>query len=70
MDRARDGAPLPRHEPAVGAQRRRLQRPRREARAKGEIVTRRVQTGFDSETGKPIFEEQPLALENCRSSWW
>ena len=34
-----------------------------EARAKGEVVTRRVQTGFDSETGKPLFEEQPLALE-------
>lgn len=34
-----------------------------EARARGEVVTRRVQTGFDSETGKPIFEDQPLALE-------
>jgi S-DNA-T family DNA segregation ATPase FtsK/SpoIIIE len=34
-----------------------------DARAKGEVVTRRVQTGFDSETSKPIFEEQPLALE-------
>ena len=34
-----------------------------DARRKGEIVTRRVQTGFDSETGKPTFEEQPLALE-------
>jgi S-DNA-T family DNA segregation ATPase FtsK/SpoIIIE len=34
-----------------------------EARAKGEVVTRRVQTGFDSETGKPTFEDQPLALE-------
>ncbi len=34
-----------------------------DARAKGEVVTRRVQTGFDSETGKPIFEDQPLALE-------
>ncbi len=34
-----------------------------EARARGEIVLRRVQTGFDPETGKPIFEEQPLALE-------
>ncbi len=33
------------------------------ARAKGEVVTRRVQTGFDPETGKPIFEEVPLALE-------
>ena len=34
-----------------------------DARAKGEVVTRRVQTGFDSETGKPIFEDQALALE-------
>ena len=34
-----------------------------EASARGEIVTRRVQTGFDHETGKPIFEEHPLALE-------
>jgi S-DNA-T family DNA segregation ATPase FtsK/SpoIIIE len=35
-----------------------------DARRKGEVVTRRVQTGFDSETGKPTFEEQPLALES------
>ena len=34
-----------------------------EALARGEVVTRRVQTGFDSETGKPVFEEQPLALK-------
>ena len=34
-----------------------------EARLRGEVVTRRVQTGFDAETGRPIFEEQPLALE-------
>ena len=34
-----------------------------EAQARGEVVTRRVQTGFDEETGKPIFEEHPLALE-------
>ena len=34
-----------------------------EALARGEVVTRRVQTGFDSETGKAIFEEQPLALK-------
>jgi S-DNA-T family DNA segregation ATPase FtsK/SpoIIIE len=33
------------------------------ARARGEILTRKVQTGFDPETGKPVFEEQPLALE-------
>ena len=34
-----------------------------EARARGEVVTRRVQTGFDPETNRPTFEEQPLALE-------
>ncbi|MBV9654995.1 MAG: DNA translocase FtsK 4TM domain-containing protein, partial [Acetobacteraceae bacterium] len=34
-----------------------------EARAKGEVVTRRVQTGFDPDTGRPVFEEQPLQLE-------
>ncbi|MCQ8239342.1 DNA translocase FtsK [Acetobacteraceae bacterium KSS12] len=33
------------------------------ARASGESMNRRVQTGFDPETGKPIFEEQPLSLE-------
>ncbi|HLY58214.1 MAG TPA: DNA translocase FtsK 4TM domain-containing protein [Stellaceae bacterium] len=31
-----------------------------EARAKGENLSRRVQTGFDAETGEPLFEEQPL----------
>ncbi len=35
-----------------------------EARAKGEVVTRRVQTGFDPDTGRPTFEDQPLALES------
>ena len=34
-----------------------------EARAKGEVLSRTVQTGFDPDTGKPIYEEQPLALE-------
>ncbi len=34
-----------------------------EARSKGEVVTRRVQTGFDPDTGRPTFEDQPLALE-------
>ena len=33
------------------------------ARSRGEVLTRRVQTGFDPETGKPVFEELPLALE-------
>jgi len=31
-----------------------------EAKVKGEALTRRVQTGFDAETGQPVFEEQPL----------
>ena len=34
----------------------------REAKAKGEVLTRRVQTGFDPDTGKPIFEDQPIDL--------
>jgi len=34
-----------------------------EARRRGQVLTRRVQTGFDSETGRPSFEEQPLVLE-------
>jgi len=33
-----------------------------EARADGEVLTRRVQTGFDAETGKPVFEEEILDL--------
>ncbi|PZW37985.1 S-DNA-T family DNA segregation ATPase FtsK/SpoIIIE [Humitalea rosea] len=33
-----------------------------EAQRTGQVPTRRVQTGFDPETGKPVFEEQPLAL--------
>jgi S-DNA-T family DNA segregation ATPase FtsK/SpoIIIE len=31
-----------------------------EARAKGESLIRNVQTGFDPETGQPIFEPQPF----------
>ncbi|NBC32556.1 MAG: cell division protein FtsK, partial [Alphaproteobacteria bacterium] len=34
----------------------------REARSKGEVLMRRVQTGFDPDTGKPIYEEEPLDL--------
>ncbi|MBT6117762.1 MAG: cell division protein FtsK [Rhodospirillaceae bacterium] len=33
-----------------------------EARRKGEVLTRRVQTGFEPDSGKPVFEEQPLDL--------
>ncbi len=35
-----------------------------EARKKGEVLTRKVQTGFDPDTGKPIIEEQPLDLSS------
>ena len=35
-----------------------------EARKSGEVLTRKVQTGFDPETGKPIIEEQPLDLSS------
>lgn len=31
-----------------------------EASARGEELTRKIQTGFDSETGAPIYETQPL----------
>jgi S-DNA-T family DNA segregation ATPase FtsK/SpoIIIE len=34
-----------------------------EARAKGEMLTRTVQTGFDRETGEAIYEHEELALE-------
>jgi len=34
-----------------------------EAKAKGEELTRTVQTGFDKETGKAIYEEERLDLE-------
>ncbi|WP_323989253.1 DNA translocase FtsK 4TM domain-containing protein [Nguyenibacter sp. L1] len=35
-----------------------------EARMRGEVVSRRVQTGYDPETGRPTFEEQQLALDS------
>jgi S-DNA-T family DNA segregation ATPase FtsK/SpoIIIE len=34
-----------------------------EARARGEQLTRTVQTGFDPDTGKPIYEDQLLDLK-------
>jgi S-DNA-T family DNA segregation ATPase FtsK/SpoIIIE len=34
----------------------------REAVKKGETLMRKVQTGFDPESGKPIFEEQPMDM--------
>ncbi|MFZ4761658.1 MAG: DNA translocase FtsK [Alphaproteobacteria bacterium] len=35
----------------------------REVKKTGEVLLRKVQTGFDSETGKPVFEDQPLDLK-------
>ena len=29
----------------------------------GEVLMRRIQTGFDPETGKPVFENQPINME-------
>ena len=34
-----------------------------ESKAKGEVITRTVQTGFDHETGEPIFESEEFDLE-------
>ncbi|MDI2091119.1 DNA translocase FtsK [Commensalibacter oyaizuii] len=34
------------------------------ARNQSKVMTRRVQTGFDPETGKPTFEEQQIPLEH------
>ncbi|MDA0675206.1 MAG: DNA translocase FtsK 4TM domain-containing protein [Proteobacteria bacterium] len=34
-----------------------------EATRKNETLTRRVQTGFEADTGKPVFEDQPLAMD-------
>ncbi|MFN5588319.1 MAG: DNA translocase FtsK, partial [Holosporales bacterium] len=34
-----------------------------EARSRNEPLTRRVQTGFDPDNGKPIYEDQPMPLD-------
>lgn len=33
-----------------------------EAQEKGEVLMRTVQTGFDIETGKPVYEDQPMDM--------
>ena len=33
-----------------------------QAKASGETLSHRVQTGFDSETGKPVYEDQDISL--------
>jgi S-DNA-T family DNA segregation ATPase FtsK/SpoIIIE len=34
-----------------------------EAKGRGEVLTRDIQTGFDRDTGEPIFEQEELALD-------
>ena len=41
----------------------------RSANAKGVQLGRRVQTGYDSDTGQPIYEEEVLDFSRCRRSW-
>ena len=36
----------------------------RETQAKGESLSRKMQTGFDPETGQPIYEEQEIPLKS------
>jgi len=36
----------------------------REARDKGEVLMHKNQAGFDSDTGKPVYEEQPIPLND------
>ena len=36
----------------------------RDARDKGEVLMHKIQTGFDPDTGKPVYEEQPIPLNN------
>ena len=38
-----------------------------EAAKKGEVLLRKVQTGFETETGRPTYEDQPL---DRRRRWW
>lgn len=40
-----------------------------DAKKKGEVITRTVQTGFDRETGEAIFESEEFDLERSPSSW-
>ncbi len=35
-----------------------------EARKNSEVLMRRVQTGFDADTGRPVYEDQPLDLND------
>ena len=39
-----------------------------QAEAKGEVLTRTVQTGFDRNTGRAIYEQERWTTTPCRSS--
>jgi S-DNA-T family DNA segregation ATPase FtsK/SpoIIIE len=36
----------------------------REARRTGEVLMHKIQTGFDPDSGKPVYEEQPIPLND------
>ena len=63
MGGARDGRALPQDVEARRARRRSVQRARAQGQGKGRELKRTVQTGFDRETGQPIYEDEMLELE-------
>jgi DNA segregation ATPase FtsK/SpoIIIE, S-DNA-T family len=63
MGRGRDGGTLPQDVQDGRAQHRGLQRPRARGAGRGEMFQRTVQTGFDDETGEPVFETEEFAPE-------
>ena len=42
----------------------------KKAKDKGEVLKRTVQTGFDRETGKPVYEDEISNSKPCPTSWW
>ncbi len=47
---------------SIAVRHRRLQRPVAEAAARGEVLTRTVQTGFDRQTGEAVYEDEEMDL--------
>ena len=64
MDRARDGEPLSaRCRSSACATSRATTRASSRRATRARRLVRKVQTGFDPETGQPVFEEQPFDLD-------
>ena len=68
MGRGRDGGALSQDVQDGRAQHRRLQRAGARRLERGEDFSRTVQTGFDEETGEPIFETETFEPRRCPSS--